>query len=305
MSHYFEYNAPRRVKGGIKARFKQNGHKNWWAERWIKTLEDFEMGARLGRGREYANKGQVKSLKIKKGSVTAKVQGSRRIPYNVTIKVKMLNEQDWSKLTQKFAEPSIAADLLIGRMPDYIERIFDDNRLSLFPSKIEDLDTKCTCPDWANPCKHIAAVYILLGDEFDSDPFLIFRLRGIERDELLEVSGFKPSLSIQTAIKNDDKEESIHEPLPTDIDKFWGDVKQQQDHRADPARIPEMHAALVQQLGRFPFWQSDDDFMSTMKRVYREASSRGLDVAIGKRQNVETKKSKTKSVKARRKMIQV
>jgi len=59
--------------------------------------------------------------------------------------------------------------------------------LSLFPQKQRDLKTNCSCPDWSNPCKHIAAVYYLLGEEFDRDPFLIFRLRGIAREDFVKL----------------------------------------------------------------------------------------------------------------------
>ena len=78
------------------------------------------------------------------------------------------------------------AKLLAGEMPQDIEQAFTDAGLSLFPAQSKDLDTECSCPDWSNPCKHIAAVYYLLGEEFDRNPFLIFKLRGMEREESFE-----------------------------------------------------------------------------------------------------------------------
>ena len=77
------------------------------------------------------------------------------------------------------------AKLLAGEMPQDIEPVFREVGLSLFPAKLGDLETDCSCPDWSNPCKHIAAAYYLLGEEFDRDPFLIFTLRGLGRDALL------------------------------------------------------------------------------------------------------------------------
>src|SRR2546423_7199486 len=74
-------------------------------------------------------------------------------------------------------------------MPQEIEQSFAAVGLSLFPEKLRDLETSCSCPDWSNPCKHIAAVYYLLGEEFDRDPFLIFKLRGMSREDLLESLG--------------------------------------------------------------------------------------------------------------------
>src|SRR3954451_21689497 len=67
-------------------------------------------------------------------------------------------------------------------MPPEIERVFSDAELSLFPESLNEISSSCSCPDWSNPCKHVAAVYYLLGEAFDGDPFLIVRLRGIDRD---------------------------------------------------------------------------------------------------------------------------
>jgi uncharacterized Zn finger protein len=128
----------------------------------------------------------VLSIDIAKGVVTAKVQGSRPKPYDVTIKVKVLAPAEWQQLLQALSGQALyAAKLLAGEMPHDIEHVFEEARLSLFPQKLQDLTTECSCPDWSNPCKHIAAVYYLLGEEFDRDPFLLFQLRGLGRDELL------------------------------------------------------------------------------------------------------------------------
>ncbi|WP_243466631.1 SWIM zinc finger family protein [Methanosarcina mazei] len=84
---YYEPIKPIEVKGGIKAKSKRGSFvQSWWAKRWIKTLESFNLGARLSRGKSYARKGQVTSIKIETGLVRAKVQGSDPRPYSVTIK---------------------------------------------------------------------------------------------------------------------------------------------------------------------------------------------------------------------------
>jgi uncharacterized Zn finger protein len=151
------------------------------------VLESFEVGRRLGRGRSYARQGQVIELELGKGFITAKVQGSRDAPYLVRMRLSMLSSTDWKKVIKALAEDArYAARLVTGEIPEDIEQVFLDLELSLFPSANGDLKTACSCPDQANPCKHIAAVYYLLGEEFDRDPFLIFRLRGIERGELVD-----------------------------------------------------------------------------------------------------------------------
>jgi uncharacterized Zn finger protein len=160
---------------------------HWWAQRWIEVLEGFDVGRRLGRGRTYARSGQVIDLEIGKGFVTAKVQGSRDAPYLVRMRLSMLSTTDWKKVTRALGEhASLAAALLGGELPQNIEDVFADFDLSLFPAASGDLKTACSCPDSANPCKHVAAVYYTLAEEFDRDPFLIFRLRGLDRSELLQ-----------------------------------------------------------------------------------------------------------------------
>lgn len=179
---HFPPSRPREAKGGIKTQSKRGTFgESWWAKRWIAVLESFNIGARLGRGRAYARSGQVLSIDISKGTVLARVQGSRPKPYEITIKVKALSIADWKTLAKALSRQAIfAAKLLAGEMPQDIEKVFKDVDLSLFPSKLKDLGTDCSCPDWSNPCKHIAAVYYLLGEEFDRDPFLLFTLRGSE-----------------------------------------------------------------------------------------------------------------------------
>src|SRR5206468_12920899 len=129
---------------------------------------------------------EVVAIALDKGRVEAIVQGSRPDPYNVTIEAQTLSGAEWTRLVDALArEARFAASLLAGQMPPDVEQAFAAAGLSLFPARREDLRTTCTCPDWSNPCKHIAAVYYLLGEEFDRDPFLVFELRGLDRDELV------------------------------------------------------------------------------------------------------------------------
>ena len=183
----YVYTKPIEVRGGIRAGSKRGAFgSNWWAKRWTQTLEAFRIGSRLDRGRSYARRGQVMSVDVQPGGVTAKVQGSRKRPYDVSIEVRTISPPDWERLQEAIAEqPIIAASLLSGRMPDNIEECFLAVGLSMFPDSRDDLETDCSCPDWSNPCKHVAAVYLLLGEEFDRDPFLIFRMRGMDREDLL------------------------------------------------------------------------------------------------------------------------
>ncbi len=173
---YFEPSRPLRAEGGIKAQ-SQRGEfgASWWAKRWIKVLEGFNIGGRLARGRSYARSGQVLSIAIAEGRVTAKVQGSRPTPYDVTIQVKTLSPSEWSKVLDALGRQALfAAKLLAGEMPQDIEPLLGTGRKLALPRGRRQTWTRYSCPDDSNPCKHIAAAYYLLGEEFDRDPFRIF-----------------------------------------------------------------------------------------------------------------------------------
>jgi uncharacterized Zn finger protein len=166
------------------------GADQWWARRWTDVLESFEVGRRLGRGRLYARQGQVLELDIGQGFVTAQVQGSRDAPYLVRMRFSMLSSTDWKKITKELAaDPVLGPALASGQMPEGVEEVFEGLGLSLFPRANGDLKTACSCPDPANPCKHVAAVYYLLGEEIARDPYLLFRLRGLDRNDLVTALG--------------------------------------------------------------------------------------------------------------------
>ncbi|MFN0102376.1 MAG: SWIM zinc finger family protein [Bryobacteraceae bacterium] len=219
---------PQRASG-IRAQSKGGKFgENWWARRWIEVLESFDMGSRLNRGREYAKKGHVLSVQIEEGQVVARVQGSRPKPYEIDVRINTLPEADWEKIAGRLAEQAVfSARLLAGEMPADIEEIFEEEGLSLYPAAEGDLKAQCTCPDTANPCKHCAAVYLLLGEEFDRDPFLLFALRGMRREKLLAmIEKQLPQISTVEGehARNgdaDEKQEEPKQPLPIDPDTFW------------------------------------------------------------------------------------
>lgn len=161
----------------------------WWGQRWVEALErmSFEYSNRLARGRTYARAGRTHDLVVKPGRVTAKVTGSRPRPYEVTMQLTTLSGSAWKKAIQAMASRAqFAAELLAGQMPKEIDKAFRGGGASLFPTKETDLVTECSCPDWANPCKHVAATHYVLGEAFDRDPFLLFELRGRTKNQVLD-----------------------------------------------------------------------------------------------------------------------
>ncbi|HET9918817.1 MAG TPA: SWIM zinc finger family protein, partial [Ktedonobacteraceae bacterium] len=156
--NYYRESQPRRVVGGLKTKSERGAiGETWWSKRWVAVLESFSMGNRLTRGRSYARLGQIVSLDVEPGIVKAKVQGSMLKPYKIEIRLQPLSHRDWEKITEAMASQAIfAAKLLAGEMPKNIEEAFHAVHLSLFPTAGRELVTSCSCPDWANPCKHVA-----------------------------------------------------------------------------------------------------------------------------------------------------
>lgn len=159
----------------------------WWGQRWIDALE--ALGAvyanRLPRGRTYARKGTVHDLVVDAGTVTARVAGSRARPYRVQLQLPAFDDTTWEAITVALASRvRLSAELLDATMPEDIDEVLAECGVSLFPTARE-LATRCSCPDVANPCKHVAAVHYVLAQTFDADPFLLMTLRGRDRDALL------------------------------------------------------------------------------------------------------------------------
>jgi uncharacterized Zn finger protein len=184
---WYPPSTPRRVEGGLKARTARGAiGATWWSRRFLDVLESFALGTRLTRGRAYARQGQVVSLDIAAGVVTAKVQGSRVRPYAVRIGLAPFPELVWAKAEIALSEEALpSAKLLAGEVPPELEEIFAAAGAPLFPADVDELDQSCSCPDWGLPCKHLAATFYLLAEAFDADPFLILRWRGRDREALL------------------------------------------------------------------------------------------------------------------------
>ena len=179
---------PLRADGGI-ATSKQRGAMaaTWWSQRFVEVLESYGLGARMGRGRRYARSGQVMSLDVRSGLLAAQVQGSRRTPYVVTIRAAAPTATQWRKIDEAMrARVGFVAQLLAGEVPAELESVFAAAKTPLFPSTWAQLDAACSCPDWENPCKHIAAVLYVFADRLDSDPWALLEWRGRSRDQILE-----------------------------------------------------------------------------------------------------------------------
>ena len=169
-----------------RARRGQPLANQWWSQRFISVLESYGLGARMERGRRYARGGRVGELSVKPGRLEARVQGSRAVPYRVSIRSEAPNKAQWSALEQAMAQRlGWSAQLLNGEVPRDLEQAFAEVGVPLFPRRWSDLQVRCGCPDDAEPCKHLAAVLYVFAQQLDDDPWLLLAWHGKAREALL------------------------------------------------------------------------------------------------------------------------
>lgn len=162
------------------------GQQPWWVEQWMELINSYRYKKRLERAWTYARSGNVLSIRFEGRRVHARVQGTEEEPYKVKLWLDTLSDEDWGYVLEALGQKARwSAQLLAGIMPADIERAFAASGRRLFPFKLQEVRSECTCPDKANPCKHTSAVYYLMGDRFSEDPFVLFQLRGRSRNQLL------------------------------------------------------------------------------------------------------------------------
>ena len=286
---------PIKAEGGIKAKSKRGSiGDTWWSKRWVSVLESFGWSNRLKRGRRYARSGQVLDFKLAPGRITARVQGSMPKPYAVTIEIKPLADQAWKRVEEEMAQKAIfAAKLLAGEMPHNIEDAFDAAGMALFPESSKDIKTDCSCPDSANPCKHIAAVYYILAEEFDRDPFMLFKLRGKTKDEITSSLRKKRTAGLESTPESEVRPAEMaieQKEVPLSVDDFWsGEELESFSVNISP---PEVSAAIIKRLGTPQFWDSRYNFNKKMSGYYEEVSRHAIDAAYGEQVKSKEKKKK-------------
>lgn len=180
--------------------------KTWWGQQWLNALTQIDMANRLPRGKTYANKGAVQNLKIEGNQISAQVRGSAPRPYKVKLTVPVFTKRERDDLLDEIQEnPAILAQLLNRQLPQELVEFAEKQGIRLFPRSFEDLGMGCACPDYALPCKHLAAVVYVIANEIDRNPFLVFQLKGLDiLDELKDAQtdvlsgGMEAVLPLQT-----------------------------------------------------------------------------------------------------------
>lgn len=237
--------------------------KTWWGNQWLGALTHIDYANRIPRGASYARKGAVRNLEISQGKIMATVQGTRK--YTVLISVPAFSPKDIKRLMEKILNRPVIISRLLNREldPELLE-ITQSIHLSLFPQSWKELLMQCSCPDWAVPCKHIAAVIYKIGQEIDNNPFLIFELHGVDLLQELQKRGIRldtkemlSPVELKTLVHAEKKTER-----PTVAGKFAPDM----------TALPQMGNLLCELLAPSPAFYDAGDFLSVYSKALGKSS---------------------------------
>jgi len=270
----------------MQANYDFQASREWWSQKWLELLDSYRFKKRLERARNYARQGNILSIKFEDAKVLADVQGSEPEPYNVSLSLDSFSEEEWNFIVESMSQKSIfAAKLLAGEMPQNIEEVFTANGLSLFPFTLSEVHSKCSCPDKANPCKHIGAIYYQLADRFSEDPFVLFQLRGRTKEQIIsDLRKLRSAKVADTKLEISDVEESINKKqTPLELDNFW-----QYNQPLESSLVviaPSTGETVLDVLGSIPLAKEDekqanlnstDIVMKYLNSLYKDASQKAF-----------------------------
>lgn len=263
--------------------------RSWWGEKFIAALEECIDSGRLSRGRSYSSPRRLSKFNIKGKLITGTIEGNinpyfevYEIPYyKITIELEQFSKPKWEKIITAIGNNAAwLSKLLMNEMPDNIESAFRAEGLELLPTTGSSLTSNCSCPDWANPCKHVAGVYYKVASLLDRDPFLLFQLRGMEHEKLQQALA---KTALGNALLDQWRDDNQHTLVP--ITNRYTQPQQQAPSILDwhhfwqnKNTLPELElysdteatlAILIKKGGDYPlFWHKHDSFIEVMEVVY-------------------------------------
>ncbi|MDR1885093.1 MAG: hypothetical protein LBQ56_02375 [Synergistaceae bacterium] len=170
---------------GIKCRL-EFADPQWWTVEWLKHIDKIAGPKQKTAAKNYVRSGHVIEMNVSPGLIDAKVQGRRSAPYHVRLYSPMPTDDQMSVIMRRLSERAIyGAQLLSGEMPRAVREIYASSGAALLPDDFEKCRRMCSCPEQIEDCKHILAVLFVSADVFDRDPFLLLKMRGLEKDALL------------------------------------------------------------------------------------------------------------------------
>lgn len=212
----------------------------------MEKMERLAEPRRFAEGAQYERSGRVPAVRFDGRTIAARVQGPHELPYSVRISFDPFSREQWDSLLAEVRDRrALASSISSGDLPLEIQTAFSKAQLRFMPERYVDLHLECACPDWLKPCKHMVAVWLKFARDFDHDPFLLFELRGLKRDELLAILRNRRPGAVPEPEEADSEEEfpAIDvpmelAPLPADPEAFWSAP-------ALPAMRPESPGRLL------------------------------------------------------------
>lgn len=272
--------------------------KTWWGQEFLRALEECMDPGRLSRGRSYVAPYRRKSFSIRKGKITATVMGNvnpyfhvYKTPYyKVEIGFQRITSTHWNRILKRLgSNADWVTHLVLGEVPPSIDDALEGARVKLLPRSSREIEASCSCPDWANPCKHIAGIYYHVASLLDRDPLLLFEFRGLERSKLLKAvaeSEFGAALQSDADTAEPDLAASVRTPRypsvgsaegeadVSDLRAFWRGRPLPQGSGPD-RQVPPVSALLLRRAGDYPeFWHRESSFLETMAAIYERVAKR-------------------------------
>ena len=264
-------------------------HKTWWGEAFFNYLISFIDEGRLKRGRAYRKDHRVLSFNIDQNIVTATIRGNINPYFGVykepkyKVKISFLNipNKDWKAAIKRISDhPGWLSKLMLNEIPSDIDNAFSNKNHKLLPRSFPDIKTSCSCPDYENPCKHIAGVYYRIAELLDSSPMLLFPMHGLSIENLqteLKKSDLGKVFAKQLSSEQDvhleiSKEqyhpiENIYVEKPYDQNKFWNMPNEYDFDKLDYQE--PVNASIIKKQGDYPsFWNKQGSFISSMEAIY-------------------------------------
>jgi uncharacterized Zn finger protein len=272
--------------------------RTWWGQRFLEALEQRMDRGRLSRGRAYAGPNRLLAFAIDGPIIRATVRGNKNPyfgvyeepRYKVSIRLKAIPKAKWAAIIAELSgNAAWISRLLMSEMPDNIESVFEQSGVRLLPGGGTDLRSDCSCPDYANPCKHIAGAYYKVASLLDRDPFLLFELRGMDKDSLQQLLAASPlgqalatQLTEPQAISLEYSSQRYTPPSRVTVDglgldAFWRGREALPDPEQQPG-FGTTSAALIKRQGDYPaFWDRDNSFVEVMETIYQRVVAKNKD----------------------------
>jgi uncharacterized Zn finger protein/superfamily II DNA or RNA helicase len=265
MPWYFEKRpAPKAAAGATRKSYGTT----WWGKQWLQALENIDYSNRLPRGRTYANKGLVQNLHIQGNAITAQVQGSMPKPYKISLTVPVFDAKAQENLLRIVTEnPLFLSKLLNRELPPELNEACHKQGIHIFPRRWDDLKGTCSCPDYAVPCKHLAAALYIVANEIDKNPFVVFDLHNFKLVEALQTAGYTEDAQEDVPMVRLD---SLQQNVADSVAFVFDDARLA---ALDLSVIPDCRDNLLRLLSERPVFYPEGDFKKLLADGYKNTAT--------------------------------